>query len=149
MDLNELNSSDNTNNKNNDKNDNVKIKKTRNRLTKKQQFSKERDELILELNNIIGIDEKKNYVYLYDLEHNDEIIKYIESKIETIKTIFKTGSWGYFSTEKSRGKDNNIGLIRSLYTDCDYEITSKLKVNTFENIKKQYTLLCFNKKSNN
>lgn len=42
----------------------TKIKKTRNRLTKKEQFAKERSDLIEELNKIIGIDDKKNYVYL-------------------------------------------------------------------------------------
>ena len=56
----------------------TKIKKTRNRLTKKEQYAKERNELIEQLNNIIGINDKKNYVYLYDLEHNDEIKKKLQ-----------------------------------------------------------------------
>ena len=142
MDLNDTNSTDN----NNDNIQQDKPKRTRNRLTKKQQYSKEREELIQQLNNIIGIDDKKNYVYLYDLEHNEEINNYIKNNIDTIKTIFKTGSFGYFSNDKSRGKGNTIGLVRSLYTDCDYDITSKLKVNTFNNVKKQYTMLFFNKK---
>jgi hypothetical protein len=138
----ETNSNDSINSNNSSK----KIKKTRNRLTKKQQFSKERDEIINKLNGIIGIDDKKNSVYLYDLEHNEEIEKFIKVNVDIIKNIFKTGNFGYFSNDISRGKDNPIGLIRSLYTDCDYEITSKLKVNTFDGIKKQYTMLFFNKK---
>ena len=142
MDLNDTNSTDN----NNDNIQQDKPKRTRNRLTKKQQYNKEREELIQQLNNIIGIDDKKNYIYLYDLEHNEEINNYIKNNIGTIKTIFKTGSFGYFSNDKSRGKGNTIGLVRSLYTDCDYDITSKLKVNTFNNVKKQYTMLFFNKK---
>ena len=145
MDLKETNSISNNNNDNDNKQEN-KPKRTRNKLTKKQQFSKERAELIQQLNNIIGIDDKKNWVYLYDLEHNEEIENYIKNNIDTIKTIFKTGNFGYFSNDKSRGKDNTIGLVRSLYTDCDYDITSKLKVNTFNNVKKQYTMLFFNKK---
>lgn len=130
---------------NSESNSQTKIKKTRNRLKKKEQFARERSDLIEQLNKIIGIDDKKNYVYLYDLEHNEEIDKYIKNNIDIIKTIFKTGSFGYFSNDKSRGKDNSIGLIRSIYTDCDYQITSKLKVNTFNNVKKQYTMLFFNK----
>ena len=63
MDLNDTNSISN----NNDNIQKDKPKRTRNRLTKKQQYSKEREELIQQLNNIIGIDEKKNYIYLYDL----------------------------------------------------------------------------------
>ena len=38
-----------------DNNDNNKIKRTRNRLTKKQQFAKEREELINQFNNLLGI----------------------------------------------------------------------------------------------
>lgn len=91
----------------------VKTKQTRNRLTKKQQFSKEREELINQLNSIIGIDDKKNYVYLYDLENNAEIEKKIKNNIQNIKTFFKTGKLGYFSNDISRGKDNTIGLLRS------------------------------------
>lgn len=136
------NKSDNSDNSTNEE----KIKRTRNRLTKKQQFVKEREELVGKLNNIIGIDEKKNYVYLYDLENNKEVNEFVKNNIQNIKTYFKTGNWGYFSNDISRGKDNTIGLIRTLYTDCDYEINSKLKVNTFNEIKKQYTQLIFNKK---
>ena len=44
--------------------DNNDKKRTRNRLTKKQQFIKEREELICRLNDIIGIDEKK-IIYIY------------------------------------------------------------------------------------
>lgn len=55
MDLNDTNSTDN----NNDNIQQDKPKRTRNRLTKKQQYSKEREELIQQLNNIIGIDDKK------------------------------------------------------------------------------------------
>ena len=61
MDLNDTNSTNNNNN-NNIHQEN-KPKRTRNRLTKKQQYSKEREELIQQLNNIIGIDDKKNYVF--------------------------------------------------------------------------------------
>jgi len=62
MDLNDTNSTDN----NNIEQD--KPKRTRNRLTKKQQYCKEREELIQQLNNIIRIDDKKNYVFLYNLD---------------------------------------------------------------------------------
>ena len=102
----------------------------------------------MELNNIIGIDDKKNYVYLYDLENNPNINKFIENNVNNIKLYFKTGNWGYFSNEKLKGKNNSIGLIRTLYSDCNFEIISKLKVNTFNGVKKQYTQLVFNKKHN-
>ena len=88
MDLKETNSISNNDNVNDNKQEN-KPKRTRNKLTKKQQFSKERDELIQQLNNIIGIDDKKNWVYLYDLEHNEEILKSIKELDEQISKYHK------------------------------------------------------------
>ena len=63
-----------------------------------------------------------------------------------IRKYHKTGTWGYFSNDVLKGKGNNLGLIRTLYLDNDYDILSKLKINNFDNIKKQYTLLIFIKK---
>ncbi len=130
-----------------DNNEEIKIKRTRNRLTKKQQYVEERKDFIDKLNKLIGIDEKNNQVYLYDLENNIEIKNFIIENDTNIKKIFKTGGWGYYSNDESRGKNNITGLIRTIYYDCDYEISNKLKTNTFNNIKKQYTVLVFNKKS--
>ncbi len=130
-----------------DNNEEIKIKRTRNRLTKKQQFVEERKDFIDKLNKLIGIDDKNNQVYLYDLENNIEIKNFIVENDTNIKKIFKTGGWGYYSNDESRGKNNITGLIRTIYYDCDYEISNKLKTNTFNNVKKQYTVLVFNKKS--
>lgn len=124
--------------------DNNNVKKTRNRLTKKQQYKKEREELIKKLNDIIGIDEKKNYVYLYDLEHNEDVKKYIENNIEMIKKYHKCGTWGYF-LEKERGGGNIIGLIRTLYKDNDILITTKNKVITRNNTKISSVMYYLNK----
>lgn len=122
----------------------TKIKKTRNRLTKKEQYAKERNELIEQLNNIIGIDDKKNYIYLYDLEHNEEIKKKIIDFVPEIKKYHKCGTWGYF-LEKERGGDNPIGLLRSVYKDNDIIITTKNKQIDRENKKIISTVYYFNK----
>ena len=47
-----------------------KVVRKRNRLDKKTKYAKERKELIEKLNNIIGINETKNSIYLYELENN-------------------------------------------------------------------------------
>ena len=125
-------------------NQEVKIKKTRNRLTKKQQFSKERDELIKQLNNIIGIDDKKNNVFLYDLEHNEEIKNKIINLIMDIKKYHKCGTWGYF-LDKERGGGNLIGLLRSVYRDNDIIITTKNKIIERNNNKITSVVYYFNK----
>ena len=103
MDLKETNSIENNINDNDNKQEN-KPKRTRNKLTKKQQFSNERAELIQQLNNIIGIDDKKNWVYLYDLEHNEEILKSIKELEKQISKYHKCGMWGYFSNDVKKGK---------------------------------------------
>lgn len=139
MDLNDTNSTDN-NNIHQDK-----PKRTRNRLTKKQQYSKEREELIQQLNNIIGIDDKKNYVYLYDLEHNEEILKSIKELEEQISKYHKCGMWGYFSNDVKKGKGNEIGLLRAVYKDNDILITTKSKVIERDYKKINSTVYYFNK----
>lgn len=146
MSLNIIKNSDNNNNNDNEQKINKIIKK-RNKLTKKQQFKTERDEIINNLNNLIGINENNNCFFLYELEKKDEIKKYLVDNIENIKKYYKVGKWGFFSNDILKGKDNYIGLLRSLYLDSDYEIISKLKIATFDNIKKQYTMWDFRKKN--
>jgi hypothetical protein len=109
-----------------DNNVEIKVKKTRNRLTKKQQYVEERSNFINDLNKLIGVNEKNNYVYLYDLENNNDLQEKIINLVPEIKKLHKCGAWGYF-LEKERGGGNVIGLIRSIYRDNDYVITMKNK----------------------
>ena len=133
------------NNSDNNSSDNESEKKKRNKPTKKQQFKNERDEFIKELNKIIGINDKNNTIFLYELENNLDVKSYLSNNNDTIRKYYKVGKWGFFSNDVSKGKDNYIGLLRSLYLDSDYEIISKLKINTFNNVKKQYTVWNFRK----
>ena len=135
---------DNSNNSNT--NNNEKVIKHRNRPDKKTRYSKEREEIINKLNKLIGIDDKNNSIFLCELEKNANLKTQIEEMLPEIKKYHKYGHWGYFSTEYARGKDNYISLMRAVYNDNNYEILSKLKTNTFDNIKKQYTQLLFFKK---
>ncbi len=89
---------------------------------------------------------KKNSIFLHLIETNSDVEKYLLENMDNIRKYYKTGKWGFFSNDESKGKNNFIGLTRSLYLDSDYEIISKLKVNTFNNIKKQYTMWDFRKK---
>lgn len=129
---------------------NIKIKRTRNRLTKKEQFTAERQEIINKLNNIIGIDDVNNNIYLYDLENNIEIKQKIKDMVANISKYHKCGTWGYF-LDKGRGGGNEIGLMRSVYKDNDYIITTKNKVITRDGKKINSTVYYFNKviKNNN
>jgi len=106
----------------------------------------ERKALIEKLNKIIGIDEIKNSVFLYELENNSNLKNEVDILIPDIKKYHKYGYWGFFSNDPYKGKDNYISLIRAIYNDNDYDVIGKLKTHTFDNIKKQYTFLTFYKK---
>ena len=123
-----------------------KIVRKRNRPDKKTRYAIERQNIINKLNTLIGINETKNSIFLYELEQNTTLKEEVENLVPDIKKYFKYGHWGYFSADESRGKNNHVSLIRAVYTDSNYEVLSKLKTTTFDDIKKQYTLLMFYKK---
>ncbi len=106
-------------------NEETKIKRTRNRLTKKQQFVKEREDLINKLNNILGISDKNNTFYLYDVENSQEIKDKIKEIVEDVKKYFKCGTWYYFTAGNSGEEVTDISLIRAIYRDNDYTLTKK------------------------
>ena len=135
-------------NTSNSDNVNENGKRCKKRSTKKELYQIEREEIIKEMNEIIGINEN-NQIFLYELERNEKIKDYLKKNMNKIRKYHKTGTWGYFSNDLSKGKDNEIGLLRTLYLDNDYNILSKLKINNFDNVKKQYTLLIFLKNITN
>lgn len=115
----------------------------RKRRTKKELFKNERDEIIKNLNELLDLNNNKNSVFYYELENNENVKEYVRNNIENIRKYFKTGTWGYFSNDPLKGQGNEVGLIRTLYTDCDYDIISKRKVVKISGEKKQTTELYF------
>jgi len=112
----------------------------RKRRTKKELFKNERDEIIKKLNELLNLN-NKNSIFYYELENNEKAKEYVRNNIENIRKYFKTGTWGYFSNDPLKGMGNEVGLIRTLYTDCDYDIISKRKVVNINNEKRQTTEL--------
>jgi len=98
--------------------------------------------LIEKLNMIIGIDEKQNSVFLYDLENN-EILKekLVELSKNEIKRYYKCGTWSYYT----RDNKDVLVLLRNIYKDDGYEITMKQKTIERNNIKLRNTVYYFNK----
>jgi hypothetical protein len=139
-----INSLGNTSNSDNCNENGKREKKTRNRPSKAERFVEEREELILRLNEIIGLN-KTNKIILYDLEQNERIKTYLKENISLIKKIFKTCTWGYFSNDIKKGMGNEIGLLRAIYKNEGWEISSKRKICERENEKKLYIELHFNK----
>jgi hypothetical protein len=138
------NSLGNTSNSDNVNENGKREKRTRNRKSKAEKFTKEREELILILNRLTGLD-KNNKIILYDLEHNEELKKYLKENVALIKKIFKTCSWGYFSNDTKKGMGNEIGLLRAVYKNEGWEISSKRKICERKGKKKLLVELHFNK----
>ena len=134
----------NTSNSDNINENKKREKRTRNRKSKAERFSEEREELILILNGLTGLD-KNNKIILYDLEHNEELKKYLKENVALIKKIFKTCLWGYFSNETKKGMGNEIGLLRAIYKNEGWEILSKRKICKRKDEKKLLVELHFNK----
>jgi hypothetical protein len=116
-----------------------KIIKRRHRPLKEERFVKERQDLIEKLNMIIGINDKNNSVFLYELEK--EIVKQkVRENIPLIQKYYKCGSWNYF---KNRENASEVGLIKSVYNNSGYIITSKKRVISLDDKKKQCNELYF------
>ena len=97
------------------------------RRSKKELFQLERTKIINKLNNLLGIDETKNYVYLYDIENSETLKNEINNMSEEIKKYFKVGNWNYYIMKNNGEKPLEIGLIRAVYRDEDIIMTKKEK----------------------
>lgn len=131
----------------NDINDNGKRnKKTRKRPCKAERFSKEREELIEELEKMMGLTEEVRGVLLYDLEHNEKLKEYLKNKIPEIRKLYKCGCWNYFIQKEE--KRDIVGLLKSIFKSEKYELVSKRILAIRENKKKQYSGVYFFKDLN-
>ena len=116
-----------------------RVKKTRNRPCKNQKFEREREELIKELENIIGLNENKRNITLYELENNSLLINKLQELIPNIKKYFKCSTWGFFSSDPKKGMGNEIGLLKAIFKNEKYNILNKRKQLEYDGIKKLYT----------
>ena len=124
----------------------MSLKKTRNRKCKKDLYKDERNKIISELNTLIGFQEDKNInqIMLYELEENEKLKERLTELSENeIKKYFSYAHWGYYSTDIKKGKNNSIGLFKSLYKNENYTISGKNKSCDHNGIKKLYTELLF------
>lgn len=124
---------------------NNKIVKTRNKKTKAQTFQNERKIFIDELEKKMGLTETKRGVLLYDLEHNEELMKYLKDNIPEIQKLYKCGGWNYFIKLNSNSKVSEIGLLKSIFKNENYNVINKQIPKEIEGIKKLYSIIHFYK----
>ncbi len=108
-------------------NDSPDEDRKRRRSTKKELYKREREEIIKKINNLLEINERKNYVYLYDIENDERIKEEINNMSEEIKKYFKVGNWNYYIMKNNGEKPLEIGLIRAVYRDDDIIMSTKEK----------------------
>ena len=120
-------------------------RKRRNKLTKAQQFKEERQKIVLELENLMGLTENNRGVLLHDLEHNEKLKEYLKEIVPDVKKFYKCGPWNYFVNQHTKeGEElSEICLLRSIFKDEKYEIISRKKIKTIDNCKKHMTNLIF------
>ena len=139
-----------TSNSDNVNENNKRVKRTRNRPSKAERFSEEREELIKELERIIGLTEEVRGVLLYDLNRNEELKEYLKNKIPEIRKLYKCGTWNYFVKQhtKEGEEPSEIGLMKSIFKSENYELVSKMKYAEREGERKKYSHIYFLKDLN-
>lgn len=144
------NKQDNDSNGNTSNSDNVndngkRAKTTRNRPCKSEYYNEEREQIILELENLIGLTDIKRNATLYELENNSKLINRLKELIPLIKKYYKCSTWGYFSTDPKKGMGNEVGLLKAIFKNENYNILNKRRQLEYNGIKKLHTELYFMK----
>lgn len=132
--------------------DNDQIKREENvkstkKKTKAEKYQKERKDFINKLEKIMGLTETERGVLLYDLENNDELKKYLKDKIADIQKFYNYNSWNYFKNLKNTDS-GEIGLLKSILKNENYNIMNKQVLKEINGIKKMYSVLYFIKNIN-
>jgi hypothetical protein len=139
-----------TSNSENANENNKRVKRTRNRPNKAERYIKEREELIKELEKMMGLTEEVRGVLLYDLNRNEELKEYLKNKIPEIRKLYKCGTWNYFVKQhtKEGEEPSEIGLMKSIFKSEKYELVSKMKYAEREGERKKYSHIYFLKDLN-
>ena len=104
----------------NDSNDKKKI-----RRNKKLLFENQRNEIVNNLINLINNSKDGEYIFVIDLQHNKQLLKYINDNIDNIKKWYRCSSWGYFISENNNQQGDEITLLKSILKDHGYNIYRK------------------------
>ncbi len=109
---------------------NTTIKKVR--KTKPEKFQQERENVLLKLNKIIGIDEENNKFNLEQLKKNTEIHNQIKELEEEVKRYFVYNRWTYFNREL---ENDWLCLMKNIYKDMGYELAYRQRCKDGEKYK--------------
>lgn len=103
----------------------IKPKHAGGRLSKKVKYEKERKDILNKLNKILGINETTNMFYLYDIEHNDKMMKDILDLKPDIEKCFTSKNSAVF--KKDNPTKPHTSLIRIVYKEMGYSVVTTNK----------------------
>jgi hypothetical protein len=118
--------------------------KKRIRMDKKTYYVSEREQIVNKLLSLIDFDDENSVLYI-ELQNNNTLKKELQNMIIDIQKYYRCSSWGYFVSLKKEHKCNEISLLKAILKDHGYKIFTKEKVTEYNNVKKKYTKLFFNK----
>lgn len=98
--------------------------KKRNKPSKEEHYINERETLLNELNDFLGINDDNNTLIYNKINNNNELKTFIINNENKIKKFFKYGKWGYFRKYDDNTKDLGT-LIKNIYKHEKYTIYTK------------------------
>lgn len=94
-------------------------KKIRTRITKKEQYKKERKEILDKLNDILGITAENKQFCFDDL--TDKVREDIDDLIDDVKKYFTCSRFPFFCKEVD---DKQLSIIKSIYKHEGFRVLS-------------------------
>ena len=125
-------------------NENDINEKKKNRSDKKKYYLDEREKIISKLIKLSNLDNENSALYI-QLKNNSELKNELKNMILQIKKCYRCSSWGYFVCLKKGVNCDEITLLKAIFKDHGYKIFSKDIVTEYNNEKKRYTKIYFNK----
>ena len=110
-------------------------------------FTKERQELLQKMFDILGITDDNKMFSLKKLDENEEKQKQILDLVDDIKKYFVCSKWTFFNHKDRQIKREFLSLIKSIFRDMNVKMVSSfLHIPTIDNKVKceTYYILQFN-----
>ena len=92
-------------------------------FTKANQFKKEREDVIVKLNDILNIKGDKTYFWLDEIDETKK--KAIDEIGKDIRKYFVTAQWSYYKNIEV--KDRHMSLVKSIFRDMGYNVTQNIQ----------------------
>lgn len=127
--------------KNNDNDECVNEKKKR-RPHKSSLYKEQKEDVLMKLLDILGIDGDNGFLYLDDISDDSQIE--IFDLIDDVKRYFNYCTWSFFKNTDDNKKV--LPLIKSILKDMGYDVSSHVAYLTKNGVRTKKTKICVAKK---